>query len=77
MPEDKRRSIYLKTMNLAFEFGFIIALPLVAFAFAGKWLDRHYNTNFFALIGIALALTTSSIWFYRRIKEIRNDLKNQ
>ena len=77
MAQDKRRSIYLKTMNLAFEFGFIIALPLLAFAYAGRALDRHYHTNFLALVGIFIALTTSSIWFYRRIKEIREEMKNQ
>jgi len=75
--QERKRSLHLKTLNFAIEFGFIIALPLVAFAYLGKFLDRHYQTNneIFLLAGIILALITSSLLFYRRIKDIMKDMQ--
>jgi hypothetical protein len=57
-------------ISLATEFGFIIALPLVAFALAGKWLDHKFNTfPFITLGGIVLAITSTTIWMTKRIKQ--------
>ena len=55
--------------TLAFEFGFIIALPLVFFALIGKWLDHKFGTfPWLTLAGIALAITSTTIWIAKRIK---------
>ena len=67
----------MKTLGFATEFGFIIALPLVAFLFLGKYLDNKYQTEYFALIGILLALTLSTTWLYRKIRSILNDLRKK
>lgn len=75
--QDKRRITLLKAGNLVLEFGFIIALPLLAFGYGGKLLDERSHSNYFKLIGILLALITSIAWLYRRIKEIQKDLRNQ
>ena len=57
--------------HLAGEMGFIIALPLVAFAFLGKYLDEKYGTEpFITLIGILIAIVSTTIWLSRRIKEL-------
>jgi len=58
--------------SLGLEMGFIIALPLVAFALGGKWLDKHFgfHTPWFTLIGIILAITSTTIWLTRRFKEL-------
>jgi flagellar biogenesis protein FliO len=59
-------------VNLSMEMGFIIALPLLVFALAGKWLDaRMHNTiQWFTLLGIILAIILTTIWLTRRIKEL-------
>ncbi|OGE75642.1 MAG: hypothetical protein A3C85_00015 [Candidatus Doudnabacteria bacterium RIFCSPHIGHO2_02_FULL_48_21] len=63
-PIDRRELV-----SLAFELGFIIALPIVAFGFAGKWLDSAMDTEpLFTLLGILLAITSTSIWMYRKFK---------
>ena len=53
--------------SLAFELGFIIALPIVAFGFAGKWLDARYGTEpLFTLVGIIFAIASTSVWIYKK-----------
>jgi len=51
----------MEMVRLAFELGFIIALPVVAFGYLGKWL-------LLTLIGIATAITSTSFWMYRKFR---------
>ncbi len=55
-----------KTLSVAFELGFIIALPIVVLALFGKWLDQRQGTHYFVYIGIILAIISTSITIYRR-----------
>lgn len=80
-PEDdqkqqQKRFTFAKALNISIEFAFIIIVPLLVFIYAGKFLDAHYKTNFFVIIGILLALTSSSIWFYRVIKKLAQEIKD-
>ena len=65
-----------KILAFSLEFGFMIALPLVIFAFAGKWLSDYYGNLAFFYGGIILALLTSFAWFWKRINDIYNDFIN-
>lgn len=58
-------------VSLASEMGFIIALPLLALALAGKWLDHRLHTSIplFTLLGVVLAITSTTIWLTKRLKE--------
>ena len=61
---DKRELI-----SIAFQLGFIIALPIVAFGFAGKWLDARSGTEpLFTLLGILLAIISTSLWMYSKFR---------
>jgi cobalamin biosynthesis protein CobD/CbiB len=64
-----------KVFGVAFEMGFIIALPIVLFGFAGKWLDAKYQTHFFVYIAIAVSLIFSGIWLYKRLAELARKLQ--
>ncbi|MBI2355628.1 MAG: AtpZ/AtpI family protein [Candidatus Doudnabacteria bacterium] len=60
-----------RLVQFAMEFGFTIALPLVALGLAGKWLDRKADSDpWFTLAGILLAIAMTTIWITRRIKEL-------
>jgi hypothetical protein len=76
MDPEKKRLTFLKTLNIAVEFGFIVVVPLLGFGYLGKWLDNRYHQKFFVLIGILLALATTTLWFYRSIRRLMNDLKD-
>ena len=65
-----------RTMQLAVEFGFVMAIPVVAFGLGGKWLDSHtHHYNFFVLFGILFALVCSVALLTKRINGIRKELK--
>ena len=64
-------------VDAGISFAVIIALPLVAFIYAGKWLDQKYNHHFFVLIGILVALFVSSLGVYRKILEIQKLIKSK
>lgn len=57
--------------SIAFEMGFIIALPLVALGLVGKWVDHKVGNSFpwFSLLGIILAIVSTTIWMTNRLKE--------
>jgi hypothetical protein len=57
--------------SLAMEMGFIIALPLILFGLGGKWLDHrlHLQTPWFTLLGIVLAIASTTVWLTQKLKE--------
>lgn len=64
-----------RTVALATEFGFVIAVPLVVFSLIGKWLDtRTHHHKFFVLFGILFALIYSTTILAKRINTIRKEL---
>lgn len=59
----------MSMMGLAFELGYLIAIPLVVFALAGRYADMRFGTApFLLLLGMALALGTSLWLIARKIK---------
>ncbi len=72
----RQRTLAIQALNIGLEFGFIIALPLVAFVLLGKYFDRQYHHHYFVIIGIFLALASSITFIYRRINNIRQQLNH-
>ncbi len=60
-----------RLVNLAGQMGFIIALPLVALGFLGKWVDNKLGTDpLFVLVGILLAIVSTTVWLSKKMKEL-------
>lgn len=60
-----------QALNLAWELGYLIALPIAVLGFGGAWLDKKLGTiPLFLLIGIITSVIFSSIAIYRKIKTI-------
>ena len=58
-------------MNLAWELGYTIAIPIVVLGLGGAWLDKKLVTSpLFLLVGIGLSLILSGLGIYRKIKKI-------
>lgn len=60
-----------RTLSLALQLGYIIALPIAVLGFSGAYADKKFGTSpLFILIGILLAVAITSIGIYRKIKTI-------
>ena len=57
--------------GLAWELGYLIALPAAVFAFGGAYLDKHFQLSpLFLVIGLLLAFTMSTIAVVRKVRSI-------
>lgn len=65
------RQDLLLAVRLAWNFGYIIAIPAVLFGFGGAYLDKLYGTSpLLILIGLGVALALSSLGIWRLVKQI-------
>lgn len=61
-------------VGLALQMGYLIAIPLVAFALGGRFLDSVLRSSpLFFLIGILTAITCSTILVYRKTSALLKD----
>lgn len=69
-PENDKKLSKMQMLGLAWELGYVIALPLIFFGYIGKWVDSRFSTKpWFALLGVVIAITSTTIWLTRRIRE--------
>ncbi|MBI3956861.1 MAG: AtpZ/AtpI family protein [Candidatus Kerfeldbacteria bacterium] len=67
-----------RALGYAWQFGYSIAIPLVVFALAGRWLDRRWSTEpWLLLAGILLAIISSSILLVRKAFQITREIEHQ
>lgn len=71
--EKSKQITLMKSLSFAIQFGFMIVIPLLVFAYAGKWLSVHFHNQIFFYAGLILALLTSTAWFYKRISDLYKD----
>lgn len=71
VPEPSQRSVLWGSLELAFELGYLIAIPIVLFGLGGRFLDRWLGTSpWLLLIGIVLAVVLSGVGVSRKIRAI-------
>lgn len=60
-----------RPLALAWELGYTIAVPLVALALGGRFLDKSFDTSpIFLLIGIFVSIFISTFLVYWKTKKI-------
>jgi F0F1-type ATP synthase assembly protein I len=58
-------------LSLAWELGYLIALPLIFFALIGRFLDKYFHTSpWLFLCGISMAIIISVYIVYKKIIKI-------
>ena len=67
--------MWYRLIDFGLEFAVYIALPLIIFIYLGKWADAKLHTKFLVIIGILLALASSSYLVYKKIKAIKDLMK--
>ena len=59
------------TVSLAWELGYMIAIPLIAFTLVGRFLDKKLGTSpWLLLTGVLIAIAVTSWLVYKKTKEI-------
>ncbi len=77
-PNNKKSALTTsKTLVIALEFGFIIAIPLLALTTLGKWLANQYDNQLFLFVGIVLAIVFSTLFLSLRVYKIYKELIDQ
>ncbi len=74
MEKDQEKKEVLKNFKawaLAGELGYIIAVPIVAFALIGRFADKAWGTSpWLLLAGILISIIISSWLIYKKVREI-------
>lgn len=69
-PKTKDMSL-LMSLNLAFELGYIIALPAALFGFLGAFVDKRMETSpLFIILGFVLAFVISAFTVWQKVRAI-------
>ena len=69
--DNPQRTALWQALNLAWELGYTIAIPLVILALAGRWADGHFHTKpWLFLVGIILAIASSSVLLVRKFSKL-------
>lgn len=72
----KEESVF-RPLQLAFNLGYLIAVPLVFFALIGRYLDKNYQSSpIFLLIGIFIAFGVSCYFIYNKVIKIYAELES-
>ena len=72
MSQDKKSDSW-SALGFAWELGYSIVLPLVIFAFCGRFLDKQFDTSpWLFLGGILFSIIVTSIVVYKKVVNILN-----
>lgn len=64
-------------LQVAYELGYLIALPIVILGIGGAWMDKKFATSpLFILIGITLSFIITSIGVFRKITIITDKINS-
>lgn len=75
--QTKQKSAMWLALDIAYELGYLIALPIVVLGFGGAFLDKKFGTSpLFILSGIALSFIITSIGAFRKIKDITDKINS-
>lgn len=67
----EKNNVDFSALSLAWELGYMIAIPLVALALGGRFLDKKLGTApILLLAGVVLAIIVSSYAVYKKTTDI-------
>ncbi len=73
--ETPSRRTYWQALNIAWELGYTIAVPLVLFTLAGRWADKAMHTSpWLLLLGMALAIVLTTLLLIRKFSRLLREI---
>ncbi len=65
----------MQALSLAWQMGYLLAIPLIVLALSGRLLDKRWDTSpLFLLIGIGISIAASSILVAKKAMEIISEV---
>lgn len=78
MPKPKNSDKSFSALSLAWRLGYMIAVPLIALALAGRVLDKKLGTApWLLLLGILTSVSISAFLVYKETLKIIGDENNE
>lgn len=74
MKKDKTNKV--SVFSLAFELGYMVAIPIVVLALLGRLIDKKLDSSpWFLLLGIVISIIVSTYWVYKKTTDIIDNNK--
>ncbi|HBI17587.1 MAG: hypothetical protein UR60_C0026G0007 [Candidatus Moranbacteria bacterium GW2011_GWF2_34_56] len=74
MKKDKTNKV--SVFSLAFELGYMVAIPIVVLALIGRLIDKKLDSSpWFLLLGIIISIIVSTYWVYKKTTDIIDNNK--
>jgi len=69
--DDKQRENTFSVAGIAWELGYMIAIPLVALTLGGRFLDKKLGTSpLLLLVGVVVSIIFSTYAIWRKMSDI-------
>ncbi len=69
---------FYSALSLSFELGYLIAIPIIAFALIGRLIDKRYDTSpWFLLVGIIVSIIVSTWIVYLKTTKILSGIEKE
>lgn len=69
MDKNKPLNVW-QIVNIAWELGYTIAIPVLVFAIGGAYLDKKLGTlPLFLILGLVISLFVSGFCVYKKVKQ--------
>jgi F0F1-type ATP synthase assembly protein I len=75
MESPSQKTSFWQALGIAWELGYVIAIPIVVFALGGRLLDKHFHTSpWLLLAGILISIIISSIGLVWKFKKLMRSM---
>ena len=75
--ENREKSGFWQALGIAWELGYVIAIPIVVFGLLGRFLDKKFQTSpWLLLAGIIISIAISSFGLVSKFKKMLKKIED-
>jgi F0F1-type ATP synthase assembly protein I len=76
MVETLQKQGFWQALGMAWELGYVIAIPIVVLGLGGRLLDRHFHTSpWLFLVGVLVSIVLTSFGLVWKFKKLLRDVE--
>jgi F0F1-type ATP synthase assembly protein I len=78
MPANSAKTSFWQALGMAWELGYVIAIPIVVFGLGGRLLDKHFGTSpWLFLAGVLVSIVLTSFGLVWKFKKLLKDVEQE